>query len=110
MVGHQPSILRANRSGGGVGTSPGINPIVPYTTAALDYRSSWIAGEMVAMTKATTHNQNGLNLNVPKNLRTLYSIGEDTVGKAPDNKMAVTAFLGQRFSLGDLVGADALWS
>ena len=62
MVGHQPSILRANRSGGGVGTSPGINPIVPYTTAALDYRSSWIAGEMVAMTKATTHNQNAKTL------------------------------------------------
>ena len=30
---------------------------MPYTTAALDYRSSWIAGEMVAMTKATTHNR-----------------------------------------------------
>ena len=52
------SMLRANRSGNGIGTSPGINPIVPYTTASLDYRSSWIAGEMVAMTKATTHNQN----------------------------------------------------
>ena len=62
MGGHQPSILRANRSGGGVGTSPGINPIVPYTTAALDYRSSWISGEMVAMTKATTHNQKSKTL------------------------------------------------
>ena len=50
-------MLRANRSGNGIGTSPGINPVVPYTTAALDYRSSWIAGEMVAMTKATTHNR-----------------------------------------------------
>ena len=58
MVGHQPSILRANRSGGGVGTSPGINPIVPYTTAALDYRSSWIAGEMMQKTTSSTNNPN----------------------------------------------------
>ena len=48
----------------------------------------------------TTHNQNSLNLNVPKNLRQLYSIGEDTVGKAPDNKMAVTASSGKYSSNG----------
>ena len=40
-------IVRTNRSGGEVGTSPGINPITPYTTASLDYRASWIAGEMM---------------------------------------------------------------
>ena len=57
--------------------------------------------------RPTTHNQNGLNLNVPKNLRTLYSIGEDTVGKAPDNKMAVTAFLGQKYSSN---GLHSFWS
>lgn len=50
-------MLRTNRSGGGVGTSPGINPITPYTTAALDYRASWIAGEMKAKTAETTQNQ-----------------------------------------------------
>ena len=44
-------IMRTNRAGGNVGTSPGINPITPYTTAALDYRASWIAGEMVKTTK-----------------------------------------------------------
>lgn len=44
-------IVRTNRAGGGVGSSPGINPITPYTTASLDYRASWIAGEMVANTK-----------------------------------------------------------
>ena len=44
-------ITRTNRSGGDVGTSPGINPITPYTTAALDYRASWIAGEMMEKTK-----------------------------------------------------------
>jgi len=51
------TMMRANRTGGGVGTSPGINPITPYTTAALDYRASWIAGEMVAKTAETTQNQ-----------------------------------------------------
>ena len=55
-------MLRANRSGGGVGTSPGINPITPYTTAALDYRASWIAGEMVAKTAETTQNQRSKTL------------------------------------------------
>lgn len=44
-------IVRTNRSGGDVGTSPGINPITPYTTASLDYRASWIAGEMMQKTK-----------------------------------------------------------
>ena len=34
-----------------MGTSPGINPITPYTTAALDYRASWIAGEMMEKTR-----------------------------------------------------------
>ena len=49
-------IVRTNRSGGDVGTSPGINPITPYTTASLDYRASWIAGQMVGKTKVT-HNE-----------------------------------------------------
>jgi len=44
-------IFRTNRAGGGVGTSPGINPLTPYTTAALDYRASWIAGEVLENTK-----------------------------------------------------------
>jgi len=44
-------INRTNRNSGGVGTSPGINPITPYTTASLDYRASWIAGDLVARTK-----------------------------------------------------------
>jgi len=53
----EPSpIFRTNRAGGGVGTSPGINPITPYTTASLDYRASWIAGDMVGTTKASTTN------------------------------------------------------
>jgi len=43
-------IFRSNRSGGGVGTSPGINPLTPYTTASLDYRASWISGEVVKTT------------------------------------------------------------
>ncbi len=51
-------IVRTNRSGGGVGSSPGINPITPYTTASLDYRASWISGETVAMTKAAGTNPN----------------------------------------------------
>jgi hypothetical protein len=51
-------IPRSNRSGGGVGTSPGINPITPYTTASLDYRASWIAGEMMAKTSSATKNAN----------------------------------------------------
>ena len=37
--------------------------------------------------------------NVPKNLRQLYSVGPGVVGNATaGNKMAVTAFLGQRYS------------
>lgn len=36
--------------------------------------------------------------NVPETLRTLYSIGDDVVGKVASNKMAVTAFLGQYYS------------
>ena len=51
-------ITRTNRAGGDVGTSPGINPITPYTTAALDYRASWIAGEMMEKTKASSNNPN----------------------------------------------------
>jgi len=51
-------IMRTNRAGGAVGTSPGINPITPYTTAALDYRASWIAGEMMAKTSQATANPN----------------------------------------------------
>ena len=50
--------MRTNRAGGGVGTSPGINPITPYTTAALDYRASWIAAEMMAKTKASNASAN----------------------------------------------------
>ena len=46
--------MRTNRAGGEIGTSPGINPITPYTTAALDYRASWIAGEVVENTKVCT--------------------------------------------------------
>jgi len=41
-----------------VGTSPGINPITPYTTAALDYRASWIAGEMMEKTRSSSNNPN----------------------------------------------------
>lgn len=48
---HVSPILRTNRAGGEIGTSPGINPITPYTTAALEYRTSWIAGDMVEKTK-----------------------------------------------------------
>lgn len=51
-------IVRTNRSGGGVGTSPGINPPTPYTTAALDYRASWIAGEVVDQTRKVGTNPN----------------------------------------------------
>jgi tripeptidyl-peptidase-1 len=38
--------------------------------------------------------------NTPKHLRELYSV--DVEGKAPDNKMAVTAFLNQHYSKADL--------
>ena len=41
-----------------MGTSPGINPITPYTTASLDYRASWIAGEMMAKTASASKNPN----------------------------------------------------
>jgi len=51
-------IVRTNRSGGEVGTSPGINPITPYTTASLDYRASWIAGEMMEKTKTACADPN----------------------------------------------------
>jgi len=39
--------------------------------------------------------------NTPSHLRELYSIGT-VEGKAPNNKMAVTAFLNQHYSVGDL--------
>lgn len=42
----------------------------------------------------------GAVTNTPKELRRLYSV--DVVGKAPTNKMAVTAFLDQHYSKGDL--------
>jgi len=57
MVNAPSAMLRTNRTGGGVGTSPGINPITPYTTAALDYRASWIGGEMRAKTGEYSNNQ-----------------------------------------------------
>jgi len=52
------TIARANRSGGGIGTSPGINPVTPYTNASLDYRASWISGDMVAKTNDATPARN----------------------------------------------------
>jgi len=39
--------------------------------------------------------------NSPNHLRQLYSV-DDTVGQAPNNKMAVTAFLGQHYHRADL--------
>jgi len=45
--------------------------------------------------------------NVPKSLRTLYSVGLDIVGNASTNKQAVTAFLGQKYSEKDL---QKFWS
>jgi len=57
-TGTPSPIVRTNRTGGEVGTSPGINPITPYTTAALDYRASWIAGETVEKTRAAGTNPN----------------------------------------------------
>ena len=39
--------------------------------------------------------------NSPASLRKLYSVG-DTVGKAPNNRQAVTGFLGQHFHQSDL--------
>ena len=44
----------------------------------------------------------GSRNNVPKSLRTLYSIGEGVTGKAKGNKQAVTAFLNQEYSASDL--------
>ena len=41
------------------------------------------------------------NLNTPKNLKTLYNVG-DASGKASTNKQAVTAFLKQYYSESDL--------
>ena len=43
-----------------------------------------------------------LRANVPKTLRELYSIGDDVAGTAAGNKMAVTAFLGQKYSKSSL--------
>ena len=57
-------IVRTNRAGGEIGTSPGINPITPYTTASLDYRASWIAGEMMA--KTSVRRSRNLNPNASR--------------------------------------------
>ena len=43
----------------------------------------------------------GLLGNTPKHLRELYSVG-DAIGKVPENRMAVTAFIGQHYSKADL--------
>lgn len=51
-------IFRTNRGGGAVGTSPGINPPTPYTPASIDYRTSYVAENMVAKTKAPTLSNN----------------------------------------------------
>ncbi|KAL1523244.1 hypothetical protein AB1Y20_018195 [Prymnesium parvum] len=47
------------------------------------------------------------SINIPATLRQLYSVGFNVTGKAPDNKQAVTAFLGQYYSKTDL---NAFWS
>ena len=54
---HNFTVCRADRTGGGVGTSPGINPLVPYNPAALEYRASWIDGAMMALTNKTDPNR-----------------------------------------------------
>jgi len=57
------------------------------------------------------HPEVSSNQNVPKSLRQLYSMedtnGEEVVGSAPKNKMAVTAFLAQYYSQSDL---EEFWS
>ena len=52
-----------------------------------------VPGVRTAKTAAT----NGDDKNVPKALRELYSIGDNVTGSATNNKMAVTAFLGQKY-------------
>ena len=55
----EPSpIFRTNRNGNGIGTSPGINPLTPYTTASNDYRAGWISGEVVKKTSEATRSPN----------------------------------------------------
>jgi hypothetical protein len=46
--------------------------------------------------------------NTPSSLRKLYSVG-DTVGAAPNNKQAVTGFLGQHFKQSDLSEFNTLF-
>lgn len=53
-----------------------------------------------AVAMADAKQPDGL-FNTPKSLRKLYAV-DDVVGKAATNKQAVTGFLGQHFSQGDL--------
>jgi len=49
-------IHRAHREGAGIGTSPGINPLTPYTSAANEYRASWIGADMAQRAHSSTPN------------------------------------------------------
>lgn len=57
----------------------------------------------------TVESPDSSNLNTPKVLRKLYSVG-DEVGNATGNKQAVTAFLEQYFSASDQAEFNALFS
>ena len=72
--------------------------------AAIDFVSPTVhvPGVMMVKRKAVEATDEPNVINVPKTLRTLYSIGFNVSGKAANNKQAVTAFLGQKYSAADL--------
>ena len=69
----------------------------PAVSGAVDFVVPTVHIPAVKFRSTTVSATSGSDNNVPSSLRQLYSIGDKTVGLAANNKMAVTAFLGEHF-------------
>lgn len=76
-----------------------VAPTVHLPSVRLGGRFSPLVQRMMNRTKASSSAEYS---NDPMTLRTLYDVGLNTTGVAPQNSMAVTAFLEQYFSATDL--------
>jgi len=100
------SYVQLKHSSGEVATrAPGGYSLPPKVAAAVDFVAPTVHVPGVRRPTTSQANQGlnatGFGFNTPKNLRSLYSIG-DAEGKASANKMAVTAFLEQGYGDGSL--------
>jgi tripeptidyl-peptidase-1 len=94
-----------NRSGAEVSRAPSGYSLPEDVAAAVDFVAPTVHVPGARGVQTAMPAEASIGLNTPKNLRTLYSIG-NTEGNATGNRQAVTAFLEQGFST---LGLKAFW-